>query len=235
MYVSAAATMKDPIAHGLEILTVGLRPYVAERIAAARRLDISDVESELFDAKSVLLCLWENWNDVFRKHLTYMERSLVSELRESRNRWAHQHAFSEDDTFRFLDGVERLLDATGSIEASQIRELRLKSLKRLYESQIVVETNETRFGRIWPLVLCLSCAGVLDFALISTFSSPLITILAVLITILLGRIGFLLTQRHIVPATGPHECASCDRIIYTADCPYCQPARLQQLQAVSGR
>ena len=39
--------------------------------------------------------MWESWNDVFRKTLGPAERSLVSELRDVRNKWAHQEPFSE--------------------------------------------------------------------------------------------------------------------------------------------
>jgi hypothetical protein len=33
--------------------------------------------------------MWDQWNVVFRKTLGNAERSLVSELRDARNRWAH--------------------------------------------------------------------------------------------------------------------------------------------------
>jgi hypothetical protein len=35
--------------------------------------------------------MWDNWNDVFRNVLGHAERSLVSELRDWRNKWAHQN------------------------------------------------------------------------------------------------------------------------------------------------
>ena len=53
--------------------------------------------------------MWESWNDVFRLTLGPAERSLVSELRDHRNRWAHQEAFSSDDAYRALDSAGRLL------------------------------------------------------------------------------------------------------------------------------
>ena len=43
-----------------------------------------------------------------------MERSLVSELREYRNAWAHQEPFSGEDTIRMLDSAQRLLTAVSS-------------------------------------------------------------------------------------------------------------------------
>ena len=51
----------------------------------------------------------ESWNDVFRRTLGQAERSLVSELRDLRNKWAHQESFSTDDAYRAFDSAGRLL------------------------------------------------------------------------------------------------------------------------------
>ena len=50
-----------------------------------------------------------------------MERSLVSELRENRNAWAHQEPFSGEDTIRMLDSAQRLLTAVSSKQAYRSR------------------------------------------------------------------------------------------------------------------
>ncbi len=52
--------------------------------------------------------LWDQWNQVFSRTLGFSERSIVSELRETRNKWAHQNAFSSDDAYRALDSTARL-------------------------------------------------------------------------------------------------------------------------------
>ena len=39
---------------------------------------------------------------MFRRTLGFAERSLVSELRDVRNKWAHQSPFSSDDTDRAI-------------------------------------------------------------------------------------------------------------------------------------
>ena len=44
--------------------------------------------------------MWNQWNIVFRKTLGQAERTFVSELRDVRNRWAHQNPFSTDDAYR---------------------------------------------------------------------------------------------------------------------------------------
>ena len=47
-----------------------------------------------WDASGLLRLMWETLNDVFRHTLGFAERSLVSELRDWRNKWAHQERFS---------------------------------------------------------------------------------------------------------------------------------------------
>jgi len=66
--------------------------------------------------------MWDQWNQVFRYKLGMAERSLVSELREYRNRWAHQDLFSDDDSYRVLDSAQRLLMAVGAHEAATLIE-----------------------------------------------------------------------------------------------------------------
>ena len=58
--------------------------------------------------------MWELWNDCFQKILGPSDRSLVSELRDVRNKWAHQKAFSTDDAYRAIDSISRLLTAVAA-------------------------------------------------------------------------------------------------------------------------
>ena len=50
----------------------------------------------------------DEWQPVFRNVLGQTERTYVSELRDVRNRWAHQEHFSTDDADRALDTIQRL-------------------------------------------------------------------------------------------------------------------------------
>ncbi|MBN1173560.1 MAG: DUF499 domain-containing protein [Micromonosporaceae bacterium] len=71
----------------------------------------------------------------FDEHLSKAEKSLASELRETRNRWAHNEPFSADDAYRGLDTVERLLRATGAAqEADEVRRIRV-DLRRITAEQ----------------------------------------------------------------------------------------------------
>lgn len=72
----------------------------------------------------------------FKEVLSRPQQSFASELRESRNRWAHNDQFSSDDTARALDTMERLLRAVDSQDsAEEIRRLRLDLQRTVYEEQ----------------------------------------------------------------------------------------------------
>src|SRR3989337_2966337 len=83
------------------------------------KASVKDTQANLFgneaeprwDVAMLLSVMWNQWQIVFRKTLGQAERSLVSELRDVRNKWAHQQPFSSDDTYRALDSVVRLLNS----------------------------------------------------------------------------------------------------------------------------
>lgn len=74
---------------------------------------------------------------MFKKTLGPAERSLVSELRDIRNRHAHQKTFSGDDTYRALDSTERLLNAiTAAEQAEAVRQMKDELMRLRYEEQL---------------------------------------------------------------------------------------------------
>ena len=108
------------VGNALQLLGVGLGPYVTRmlREAAGRGQYVPD-DADIYgdvegDVAMMLKVMVSGWNDVFRDHLGSYERSLVSELRETRNRWAHMDTFNEDDLDRALDSIERLLTGVGA-------------------------------------------------------------------------------------------------------------------------
>ena len=122
-----AITNLERVGKALELLTAGLKPFVEREMQAvfadkwleqaARsfpddRPTTGQKKGIHWDAAALLTVMWNRWNDVFKKTLGHAERSLVSELRDARNNWAHQQAFSGDDAYRVLDSAARLL--TGS-------------------------------------------------------------------------------------------------------------------------
>jgi predicted AAA+ superfamily ATPase len=60
----------------------------------------------------------------------------VQELREVRNRWAHQHTFSTDDTYRALDSAARLLTAVSAPQADDIEKMKMELLRLRFDEQV---------------------------------------------------------------------------------------------------
>ncbi|MBM2811008.1 MAG: ATPase of the superfamily [Chloroflexi bacterium] len=88
-----------------------------------------------WDVAPLLRLMWEQWNEVFRKSLGQAERSLVSELRDHRNNWAHQQAFSSDDADRALDSAQRLLTAVSASQADEVGKLKMELRRLIFEEQ----------------------------------------------------------------------------------------------------
>ena len=112
-----AITNHERVGKGLELLKSGLGSFVDREFKSAYK-DRAAAEASRFmgedrlntkrpvadwDAAALLKLMWDSWNDVFRKTLGPAERSLLSELRDHRNKWAHQQTFSSDDAYRALE------------------------------------------------------------------------------------------------------------------------------------
>lgn len=127
-----AITNHERVGKALELLRAGLTPFVEREFKAKFgdgwafevRDSLSDTrlgagKSESLNDVAVLLVVMDRkWGDVFCQILGKTERSLVNELLAVRNRWAHQEAFSSDDTYRALDSAGRLLTAVGTWPAA---------------------------------------------------------------------------------------------------------------------
>src|SRR6266508_968869 len=142
-----ATSNRDRVGQALEHLGEGLRPYVEremkaeywERAAQVIVVTLAGPEGKrlpkhaLDDVQNLLKLMWDQWNSVFRKKLSQAERTLVSELRDARNRWAHQEAFSVDDTYRTLDSAHRLLTAVSAEEATEVDHMKQEVLRISFE------------------------------------------------------------------------------------------------------
>ena len=143
-----ALTNRDRVGKALELLQTGLLPFIQREMEAeyssawlkqaAYSLHKDDAWAEddpHLDAHALLVIMWDHWNSVFRDILGHAERSLVSELREVRNDWAHQAQFSTDDTYRALDSIARLLTAVSAPEAGEVEHLKQELLRLKFEEQ----------------------------------------------------------------------------------------------------
>lgn len=72
----------------------------------------------------------------FREILSRAQQGFASELRETRNLWAHNEPFSSDDASRALDTMERLLRAVGAVDSAEdVRKLRADLQRTVFEDQ----------------------------------------------------------------------------------------------------
>jgi hypothetical protein len=99
----------------------------------------------LTDPQVLLAVMWNQWNTVFCRTLGLAERSLVSELREVRNRWAHNDAFTSNDAYRALDSVGRLLSAVSAPQAVEAEQMRMDLLRAQFDEQRRSEMRKASF------------------------------------------------------------------------------------------
>ena len=137
--VNSASANHSLIGNGLQLLAVGLGPYVSARLRDAAGVgryvpDDLDVAGDIEGDVAVMLKVMAvGWNEAFRDHLGPIERSLVSEIRETRNRWAHLEPFNDDDLDRALDSIGRLLAAVGAIgEAERVNQAKHRLRRKRY-------------------------------------------------------------------------------------------------------
>lgn len=145
-----AITNQERVAKSLELLKVGLAPFVEREIHAAVKAGTVSMETVRrysedamlskkpvgeWDVAGLLKLMWETWNEAFRKILGHAERSLVSEIRNHRNNWAHQNAFSSDDADRALDSIQRLLTAVSAPQADEVGRMKMELRRTIFDEQ----------------------------------------------------------------------------------------------------
>ncbi len=144
-----AVTNRDRVGSAIDALKAGLAPFVAREFinhhkgrssAVLQQVlgePVTDAKGRLagLDVAGLLRVMWDSWNEVYRDTLGHAERSLVSELREVRNRWAHQEAFSSDDAYRALDSTHRLLTAVSASETTEVESMKMELLRVRFDEQ----------------------------------------------------------------------------------------------------
>lgn len=151
-----AITNRDRIGRALELLKVGLGPFVEREFCSALEKGRATTIARQFaedvltrdkpiadwDAAALLKLMWESWNEVFRETLGPAERGLVGEIRGYRNRWAHQEPFSGDDADRALDSIARLLTAVSAPEADEVGRMKMELRRLIFEEQMRSEKRK---------------------------------------------------------------------------------------------
>lgn len=152
-----AITNHERVGKALELLKAGLGTFAEREIKSAIKTGLSPqvlrgfIDDPLlgerpiteWDVAALLKVMWETWNEVFRKTLGFTERSLVSELRDHRNKWAHQQSFSSDDAYRALDSAARLLTAVSAPQSEEVEKMKMELLRVRFDEQARSEKRKT--------------------------------------------------------------------------------------------
>ncbi|MBR8826990.1 MAG: hypothetical protein DSM107014_03630 [Gomphosphaeria aponina SAG 52.96 = DSM 107014] len=143
---------RETIGKALEYLCQGLYPYVEKEMQAVYNSDwlkkaasnlqnhqkkINRQADEILreDVGTLLNLVSKEWNKVFKDKLSQSDRSLIQELIEVRNLWAHQSTFLTNDTYRAIDSTIRLLRSISAPEAEDVEKLRQDLLRLLSQEE----------------------------------------------------------------------------------------------------
>jgi len=151
-----AVTNKDRISRALDLMREGLVLFVERELKARlgpswdKKLDAGrdrplprDMEGKIaWDSQALLKAMTDNWQTVFKVTLGHSERAFTSELLDVRNKFAHEHPFSSDDTHRALDTAQRLLMAVSARKQAEEMEKQKQDLMRsVYAEQARAQTR----------------------------------------------------------------------------------------------
>lgn len=226
---------RERAAQGFDLLVEGLVPFVegelrrvyrdrwrsaaGESFRHADRVE-GDGEGPAWDAHKLLAVMWDQWSRVFYQSLKRHHRSLVSELTEFRNRWAHQQAFDFDDAYRLLDSIERLLEGVNAGQRRVVHDSKRELIRMEFGRDLQTrQQGESRGKRLQSVAVQVACCAAIVATLLLKFG----TSSWILGAAICGLFGYLVakTLSHRAQLIGPDECQHCGRIIYRYPCPYC--------------
>ncbi len=152
-----ATSNHERVGKALDLLKQGLRPFIERELrvryggtwASEVKAIITDTRlggtanEPMNDVAALLVIMDRAWGEVFRNTLGKAERSLVNELLDVRNRWAHQNPFSSDDADRALDSVARLLTALSAPQADEIGKMKMELRRLIFDEQMRSEKRRS--------------------------------------------------------------------------------------------
>lgn len=128
---------RERVGKALEAVRDGIGPFVAREMEARYgdgwQADHLPSRSRSWDTTALLSCIIEQWNMVFSSKLSAFDRSLAFELRDARNKWAHDEPFTLDDAYRVLDSATRLLRIVGATQADDTEREMQEIMRVRYE------------------------------------------------------------------------------------------------------
>ena len=152
-----AITNYERVAKSLGLLKEGLRPFVEREMKSKLgddwNIEVEDVLSDrrlgegkgdaMEDVAVQLVIMDRQWGKVFRKTLGKSERSLVNEILEVRNIWAHQGNFSSDDADRALDSIARLLTSISAPQSNDVTKMKMELRRLMTDEQVRYERRRS--------------------------------------------------------------------------------------------
>ena len=144
----------DRISKALDLLRDGLRPACEQTWQGFYGddwlnhinglLHHPDKQPNTDDIAYLLKCIKVTWNEVFGHGLPAATRSLIFELADVRNTWAHKGTFSSDDTVRALDSMERVLREFGDADQrNALKSLRRDLMRQMFDEESRSERRRT--------------------------------------------------------------------------------------------
>jgi hypothetical protein len=145
-----AISNRDRVGKGFEILSEGLLDLVdeimgdlfgskdwntewAKKDSAKNGVAVKSFEKH--DPQVLLRAITE-FGFNFKDALSRAEQAFAAELRDARNRWAHNEPFSSDDSTRILDTIERILRAANAVDSAEdARKIRVDLQRVVFEEQ----------------------------------------------------------------------------------------------------
>lgn len=106
---------RDRVRDALDALKPYLAAFVDQAIASAP----GTRQPARADTAGLLAAVVEHWERVFSSRLPHVARSWVFELRDARNRWAHEEPFTGDEARRVEDTAHLLARAIGAPVATR--------------------------------------------------------------------------------------------------------------------
>lgn len=144
----------ERISKALDLLRDGLRPKCEETWqgfygddwldAVNQQMHHPERDPNTGDVAFLFKCIKATWREVFGHGFSNSTRSLIFELADVRNTWAHQGSFSTDDTVRALDSMERVLEAFGNVEErAELKNLRRDLMRQMFDEESRSERRRT--------------------------------------------------------------------------------------------
>ena len=135
-----AISNRDRVGKALEQLGHAFGPYIDRRMTKGSstggnwKATYSDVNVD-DDVSAQINVVLDNWQPVFRNELRTTGRNLVGEVRDWRNKWAHNEPFPHDDAYRALDTIERLLTVIDAPEATDVGDAKSELMRQRLETE----------------------------------------------------------------------------------------------------